>query len=153
MSDEEYKILVTDLCSRLPHGVKVRVSGDWFYDELEQYDTELKIGKPSNLLDVFVNQRGNSRNLTITPYLRPMDSMTDDEFQELRSICPHSIINKTNDPGWIVGISGSDYGRISRVDEISEFIDWLNEHHFDYRGLIRMGLAYKAPEGMYDTKI
>jgi len=27
--------------------------------------------------------------------------------------------------------------------------DWLNAHHFDYRGLIEKGLALEAPEGMY----
>ena len=30
--------------------------------------------------------------------------------------------------------------------------DWLNEHHFDYRGLIEKGLALEAPEGMYKTE-
>ena len=31
-------------------------------------------------------------------------------------------------------------------------IDWLNSHHFDYRGLIKKGLALEAPEGMYNIK-
>jgi hypothetical protein len=30
-----------------------------------------------------------------------------------------------------------------------EQMDWLNVHHFDYRGLIEKGLALEAPEGMY----
>lgn len=30
--------------------------------------------------------------------------------------------------------------------------DWLLEHHFDYRELIPMGLALRAPEGMYKTE-
>jgi hypothetical protein len=30
-----------------------------------------------------------------------------------------------------------------------EQMDWLNKHHFDYRGLIEKGLALEAPEGMY----
>ena len=132
MSDEEYKILVTDLCSRLPHGVKVRVSGDWFYDELEQYDTELKIGKPSNLLDVFVNQRGNSRNLTITPYLRPMDSMTEEERDE--------IIRFTRDPQ-------RDEWTFSHI--AYDYLDWLIVRNFDFRGLIGMGLALPATNEMY----
>jgi hypothetical protein len=29
-------------------------------------------------------------------------------------------------------------------------IEWLSAHHFDYRGLILMGLAIEAPEGMYN---
>jgi len=131
MNDKERALLKKDLCGRLPYNVKIEANVC-----------------PRALFPMDVV----AENLP-KPYLRHLSSMTDGEFQELRSICPHSTINKTNDPGWIVGISGSDYGRISRVDEISEFIDWLNEHHFDYRGLIEMGLAYEAPEGMYDTKI
>lgn len=30
--------------------------------------------------------------------------------------------------------------------------DWLNAHHFDYRGLIEKGLAIEAPEGVYEVK-
>ena len=30
-----------------------------------------------------------------------------------------------------------------------EIVDWLNKHHFDYRGLIEIGLALEAPEDMY----
>jgi hypothetical protein len=30
--------------------------------------------------------------------------------------------------------------------------DWLNAHHFDYRGLIPMGLALEAPKDMYKTE-
>lgn len=30
--------------------------------------------------------------------------------------------------------------------------DWLNEHHFDYRGLIEKGLALEAPDDMYKTE-
>jgi hypothetical protein len=28
--------------------------------------------------------------------------------------------------------------------------DWYNKNHFDYRGLIEIGLAIEAPEGMYN---
>lgn len=144
MSDEEYKILVTDLCSRLPHGVKVRVSGDWFYDELEQYDTELKIGKPSNLLDVFVNQRGNSRNLTITPYLRPMSSMTEEERNEMKKmLCPTGT-GSFDEEGLIVPMS--HFGDKIQYDFMSRILEWLNARHFDHNGLIAKGLAIEVNE-------
>ena len=29
------------------------------------------------------------------------------------------------------------------------YVDWLNAHHFDYRGLIEKGLALEAPKDMY----
>lgn len=40
------------------------------------------------------------------------------------------------------------YGAIHSIP----VIDWLNAHHFDYRGLIEKGLALEALEGMYDFK-
>lgn len=33
-----------------------------------------------------------------------------------------------------------------------ESYDWLNDSHFDYRGLIPIGLEIEAPEGMYAIK-
>ena len=61
------------------------------------------------------------------PYLRPMSSMTEDEereFEETLQYTQHTL----------------------------ETYDWLNAHHFDYRGLIPMGLALEAPEEIYKTK-
>ena len=63
------------------------------------------------------------------PYLRPMSSMTEEEKKTARSFF--------------------DYSGCSDLDENIKYIDWLNENHFDYRGLIPMGLASEAPEGMY----
>ena len=38
------------------------------------------------------------------------------------------------------------------VEDFPTVMDWLNAHHFDYRGLIPMGLALEAPEEMYKTE-
>jgi hypothetical protein len=35
------------------------------------------------------------------------------------------------------------------VEKINDYLDWLNAHYFDYRGLIPMKLALKAPKDMY----
>lgn len=156
-SEKEKQLLFKDLCARLPYKVRCKcVSG------LGGGETEKGVLKYvgncyvviSNYYEGVPLHSGFVNNVfypieNIKPYLRPLSSMTEEEFQKLRSICPHSMINKTNVTGWFVGINGSDYGRISRVDEISEFIDWLNAHHFDYRSLIKKGLALEAPEGMY----
>lgn len=44
--------------------------------------------------------------------------------------------------------------RLRYYDDCSELVDWLNAHthHFDYRGLIPMGLALPAKDGMYETE-
>ena len=131
MTQEDRELLLKDICARLPYGIFVK-EGDVDDRVIYTYDYHPHIE-------------------TCKPYLRPMSSMTDEEFQELHSICPHSTFNKTNVSGWIIGIDGSEYGRISRIDEISKLIDWLNAHHFDYHGLIEKGLALEAPEGMYNS--
>ena len=52
----------------------------------------------------------------IKPYLRPMSSMTEEEENEYYNI---------------------EFG----FNIHSDRVDWLNAHHFDYRGLIEKGLA------------
>ena len=71
----------------------------------------------------------------IKPYLRPMSSMTAEEYKEYDSKRSHIC---------------DEYNRY--CFETVESIDWLLEHHFDYRGLIEKGLALEALEGMYNIK-
>jgi len=66
--------------------------------------------------------------MELKPYLRPMSTMTEEEKDEFY---------KTYD--WDYGVQGTPF-------------DWLNAHHFDYRGLIDKGLALEAPEDMYKTE-
>ena len=42
-----------------------------------------------------------------------------------------------------------EWAQIESDEWEANSIDWLNAHHFDYRGLIPKGLALKASEGMY----
>ena len=43
-------------------------------------------------------------------------------------------------------------GRCYRGNPVHNEIDFLNKNHFDWRGLIPMGLALEAPDGMYNNK-
>ena len=70
------------------------------------------------------------------PYLRPMLSMTDDERDEFRNVGGVMSHNVQNDTWALCAFAPEAY-------------DWLNQHHFDYRGLIENGLALEAPEDMY----
>lgn len=63
-------------------------------------------------------------------YLRSMSSMTEEERIESLNYA------------W-----EDDYGRLASYNEnITKYIDWLNAHHFDYRGLIERGLAIEVTE-------
>ena len=129
MAQEDKELLLKDLCARLPYGVKVRIEGDYFYDEREPYDTTLKSEVLGHLIaDVY----------SVKPYLRPMSSMTEEELKEILRI-DYAQIYTGNCWSW----KFANYKQI----------DWLNEHHFDYRGLIEKGLALEAPEGMYKINI
>jgi len=61
--------------------------------------------------------------IELKPYLRSMSSMTDEEKKE--------------------------YFDVASVSNHCAAVDWLNSHHFDYRGLIPIGLALEAPKDMY----
>jgi hypothetical protein len=70
----------------------------------------------------------------IKPYLRPMSSMTEEEFKEYKST-------------WVY-LKHEPYTCVQSV----ESYDWLNANFFDYRGLIEKGLALEAPDDMYKIK-
>lgn len=80
------------------------------------------------------------------PYLRSMSSMTDEEKKIIRSYGFELILYDTGHTGF-ANIE-------SCIDEVSfRFMEeFLNAHHLDFRGLIFIGLALEAPEGMYKIK-
>lgn len=113
MTQEEKELLLKDLCARLYTGTVVN------YNDTEGCDYELTIRTLSN----FPEEK-------LKCYLRPMSSMTEEEYKEWRYLylpLPHD----------------------NEATETQRRIDWLNAHHFDYRGLIEKGLALEAPEDMY----
>ena len=68
----------------------------------------------------------------ILPYLRSMESMTEEESKEFALLQTDFYID-----GFLYPIAAIN------------MVNWLNEHHFDYHGLIEKGLALVAKEGMY----
>lgn len=77
MTQEEKQLLFKDLCGRLPYGVMVRVEGEKYFNETkEPYITNLSLN--NYILDY--------NDVTITPYLRPMSSMTDEEIDRMWEI-------------------------------------------------------------------
>ena len=144
MTQEEKQLLLKDLSARLPYGVKVHITNEWFYDKIEPYDRRLDC-------DVIKSIREN--RYTVKPYLRPMSSMTDEELKELNEKYGNIAYFFIQEPPYYYGLQAqhSDIGSIE-ISEFSEIYDWLLEHHFDFRGLIEKGLALEALPGMYDKE-
>ena len=126
MTQEDKQLLLTDLCGRLPYGVWVNIEG---FD----YDFNGKLVQVyfGNINRCSIQVGSNiSYSLEETkPWLRPMSSMTEEERDEY-----HSIQSDIWKP------CGTQY-----YDNWHS-IDWLNAHHFDYRGLIEKGLAISTEE-------
>lgn len=148
MKQEDKKILLKDLCQRLPYGVKVLDNSH------KNYGTSklINIGiDGSMLIDNEINDVQYYPIIDeVKPYLRPMSSMTEEEKDEMFGICTLSNCSVNTD--WeLVGVeimsSHPRYGDHYSTDYSA--IDWLNKNMFDYRGLISKGLALEAPEGMY----
>jgi len=134
MSNEEKDLLLKDLCARLPYGVKVQAISVYGYTVQVHIE-----GYCSSNNKFYIDLRWRTLD-EFKPYLRPMSSMTMDEIKYKLSKF-FKIIN-TN-------IEGIGYIPTLNSGSAIEYINWLNEHHFDYRGLIPMGLALEAPKDMY----
>ena len=135
MTQEDKDLLLRDISARLPYVVQIRIpsnSGKTFY--------EATICEITNR---YVCVKGGGDTCygygSFKPYLRPMSSMTEEEFHEYMKFTKHS---------WS-GIDKSEDCYYVKVTDRAEFIDFLYLHHFDFRGLIEKGLALEAPEGMY----
>lgn len=148
MTQEDKDLLLKDLLVRLPYGVKVNVlihkedktsneililngfQGDseytlWVYDEkiLAKYGCS---GRGFYIEEV-------------KPYLRSMSSMTDEERDEWLDPQIKAELEAIKE-------SKSDNEYNPSVKATIYSIDWLNSHHFDYRGLIEKGLAIEVKE-------
>jgi hypothetical protein len=91
----------------------------------------------------------------IKPYLRPMSSMTEEEYNEFKdlTLCGQCSNDYDSWGHWGVEVVSYKYDEWDKpfydFSEFQNLQNWLNKNMFDYRGLIPMGLALEAPENMY----
>lgn len=138
MTREDKELLLKDLCARLPYGVKIELTW-WVMNEGTCMSTILE---PDHIEQIRNDELGDVK---IKSYLRPMSSMTDEEFTNLKEY------------------SGLKYNQLHLVpfqnaiskcldfylEEVPSYVvikvfDWLNKYHFDYRNLITKDLAIDA---------
>lgn len=136
MTQENSKqLLLKDLAARLPYGVKIELTW-WVMGEGTCINTTLE---PDHIEQLLNDEDGDTE---IKPYLRPMSSITEEEFTKLKEYgrleydnldlvsfqnCTYKMLD--------FYLNGVPSGAVIRV------FDWLNKYHFDYRDLIEMCLA------------
>ena len=118
MTQEDKELLLKDICARLPYNVIINCTDS---------DTDYNCFLTTDIVNELFH---NIEYYNYKPYLRPMSSMTEEEIKEFTSITENVLV------------IGKKYTSILDIDSIN----WLNEHHFDYRGLIEKGLAIEVKE-------
>ena len=149
MIQEEKELLLKDLCARLPYKpiVQIEHCGIWNLRGIDHDDS-------AELRDRVIVWHGKNypsakNSFPISnckPYLFPMSSMTEEQAKEMQEIVGSPkvacIMRKTG--GLELWLDSVDTDPTIWLDTIFEVQDWLNKHHFDWRGLIPKGLAKDA---------
>lgn len=119
MTVEEKELLLKDLCARLPYKVICKVE----FKENGKYNSKDMLLSGIFTDEAYFTTKGGSiYSNEYKPYLFPLSSMTEEE--------------KLMYEGLMIGTYSISY--------MLDVIDWLNVHHFDYRGLIEKSLALDA---------
>jgi hypothetical protein len=126
-------LLIRSLCELLPYKTICKDCETDFVGVLGQVDVGF------GLVGIKGTNTLNAGNIPYCkPYLFPLSSMTEEQYEKFIIIS-----------GWDGDIEDIRRGKFSCVgyiglDYIYDTIDWFNKNHFDYRGLIPMGLANDA---------
>lgn len=143
MTQEQKDLLLKDLCARLPYKPIVQIDdcGIWSLRGVDHDDS-------AELRDRVIVWHGenypSSKNsfpiINCKPYLFPLSSMTEEHIFEINNILGKDFeIDK-------YGITDLIRNRRTCLSylELDALFEYFNKYHFDYRGLIPMGLALDA---------
>lgn len=135
MTQEEKALVIKDLSMRLPYGVICNVThkdGRWKTEDMKLS------GVFNEDSQYFTCESGSAYSSTFKPYLRPMSSMTKEEYGQYMEFIE-----------W----SHNDYdGTVTTCinkERLHEYMNFIYSHHLDDNNLIVKGLALEAPEDMY----
>lgn len=140
MTQNEKELLLKDLSGRLPYGVKCevikrRIDGEMVYIQNRTDALELTVNNVKELI---------TNNLyEIKPYLFPLSNVTEEHKKEFVKYSDY--ITREENCGRHTELYY--YDMVWHEENLYpnyDSIDWLNANHFDYRGLIPMGLAIDA---------
>lgn len=129
MTEENNKLLLKDLCARLPYGV---ICKD-VYAKVEGKLVQIGINYDMCLLSDDYGKTEFAYIPNCKPYLFPFSSMTEEQKKEYKKICELDTKILENQP-----MKGEPFPALYNSQ------DWLDKNHFDYRGLIEKRLAIDA---------
>lgn len=149
MTKEEKTLLTKVLCEQLPYNVKVHCKWLMFQETTPTEDIGVLV-RISNKKVLVKRQNQatefhlNSCGCSILPYLRPMSSMTEEEEAELSNILPCGMSFSYTTKEELIIYTDCEGDNDHYFICFVEVQDFLNAHHFDFRGLIPKGLAIAA---------
>ena len=149
-----------ELCIKNGFRVKAQVQG---WDEEKQEEVYVPLTVYSINTDGYVHFESNGYGVNYCSikdclyYLRPMLSMTEGEKEELLNLLfdEDAKYFYIDEEGIIDG-KHTDLMKEGLNEvlfcprNVELYSNFLNSHFLDWRGLIPMGLALEAPEGMYN---
>lgn len=145
MTQEDKDLLIKDLCARLPYGTLVLFRRPFGGVVIEE-----RVDLTTDILKEFIEDD----DIRVRPFLRPISSMIEEEMDKLFDIL--KIDKDGNEEDWIKinDVLGIEFFFPSGkwVENVAEAYDYLYSIHIDFRGLIPMGLALEAKEGMYKNE-
>ena len=123
MTQKDKDLLLKDLCTRLPYGIKAEIK---YYDDVWKLLAIYTNGTTYATRDVGYPIETCFEECK--PYLFPMSSMTEEQCDELYAISELQLA----------------FAPDMRIKVYKNTIEWFLKNHIDYSGLIEKGLAIDA---------
>ncbi|MEE3385759.1 MAG: hypothetical protein VZR36_11830 [Prevotella sp.] len=147
MTQKERNLLIQDLCGRFPYGVIAKKEYSFVFTN-GTISKSKKIEK-LDLEDIEYLISGDDCVDVLKPYLRSMNTMTEEERKELKKLMNCDCVTDYSLEYTVGGqVDYDDF--LVYYEDSYKLNDWLNKNMFDHRGLIEKRLALEAPEGMYN---
>lgn len=136
MKQKNNGLILKDLCARLLYGVKVLVDDKQWCDFNKDIPVELTLDNSYRiLLGVTLGY--------VKPYLFPLSNMTEEQKYDFYCRFIENDCDFDDFKEFYLD-NGMWHKLLTSLDDIEAIIDWFHKNHFDYRGLIPMGLANDA---------
>ena len=125
MKQEDAKLLIEDICARMPYGIKCFISEINSVRKLAAIHYDFDYDCENTLFD-FLDESNTQYEYQLyksefKPYLIPESNMSFEQEEERYDICKYHLVGYEH-----------------------KLIDFYNRNHIDYRGLIEKGLALDA---------